>query len=100
MAGNKIIKIMQKTGKASQDDLTDLVYGQVLSINPLKIKVDNRFEITSNFIILSALAKEKKITIGDTEIILWRGLQTNDKVKMLKVNQGQKYYVIEREGNL
>ena len=33
-----------------------------------------------------------------TEIILWRGLCVGDKVRLLRVNNGQMYYIIEREG--
>lgn len=33
----------------------------------------------------------------DYDIILWRGLRVNDKVMMLKVGRGQKYYILQRE---
>lgn len=32
-----------------------------------------------------------------TEVLLWRGLKVGDKVLMLKVGRGQKYYILQRE---
>lgn len=33
----------------------------------------------------------------DYDIMLWRGLRVGDKVLMLKVGKGQKYYIMQRE---
>lgn len=33
----------------------------------------------------------------DFDIMLWRGLRVGDKVLMLKVGRGQKYYIIQRQ---
>ena len=155
MAGERLIDIMNQVKKEDKSDTTDLMFGVVTSINPLKIKVENRFEITEEFIVLSAMCKEMTVnifahthqitvwnagththgtpagtsgatTVGDhgththsipaattnskgvhshgatateklTSVTLWRGLQVNDKVRMLRVSKGQMYYVLERE---
>lgn len=155
MAGERLIDIMNQVKKEDKSDTADLMFGVVTSINPLKIKVENRFEITKEFIILSAMCKEMTVNIfahaheitvqsvgahthgtpagttgaaavgdhgththtipaattdGDgehahsaseteqlTSVTLWRGLQVNDKVRMLRVSKGQLYYVLERE---
>ena len=88
MAGNKLLKIMQEAGKIPAGETTDLLFGVVTSVSPLKIKIDNRFEVDEKFLILSALVKETT---------LWRGLIVGDKVRVLRVNQGQMFYVLERE---
>ena len=111
---------------------TELVYGEVTSETPLKIKVDNRFELDETFLILSQNVRETWIKIPEHEdfnhiheipewqteaggspahihkilswkteealpkIKLWRGLKTGDKVIMMRVKQGQLYYVMER----
>ena len=31
-----------------------------------------------------------------TRVVLWRGLRVDDKVFMLKVGKGQKYYILQR----
>ena len=94
------------------------VYGTVISISPLQIKFDNNQVVDDDFIILSCLCKEAVIEIpfryqgeighlhqgvhGPTsvempEIMLWRGLESGDRVRAISVNGGQQYYVIERE---
>lgn len=111
---------------------TELVYGEVTSAAPLKIKVDNRFEIDETFLILGQNVRETWIKIPENgnfkhlhvipawqtdpggsgphthtistwkteealpEIKLWRGLKTGDKVLMMRVKQGQQYFVMER----
>lgn len=97
---------------------SNFLWGVVISMSPLTIKFDNNMIITSDFLVLSALCKETVIEIpfryqgqvkhkhqgvhGMTsselpEIMLWRGLQNGDKVRALKINGGQQYYVLERE---
>lgn len=142
MAGSKLVKIMQEAGKPPTGEVTDLLFGVVTSVSPLKIKIDNRFEVDEKFLILSALVKDTvinipaidasyrednqhshvipatvtlsidsnnnpvnhnhKISSWNTElslpsIRLWRGLIVGDKVRVLRVNQGQMFYVLERE---
>lgn len=101
MAGERLVKLMQHAGKTPASATTDLLFGSVTSTVPLKIKIDNKFEITSEFLVLSALVKEKKITVslseGSTTITLWRGLIVGDKVRLLRVNNGQTFYVLERD---
>lgn len=133
MAGSKLVKIMQEAGKPPTGEVTDLLFGVVTSVSPLKIKIDNRFEVDEKFLILSALVKETIINIPEREenkhlhvipehttspagdgshthtipqmntysalpsILLWRGLIVGDKVRVLRVNQGQMFYVLERE---
>ena len=93
MVGNKLLKIMQEAGKMPTGETTDLLFGVVTSVSPLKIKIDNRFEVDEKFLILSALVKETVLP----DIFLWRGLIVGDKVRVLRVNQGQMFYVLERE---
>jgi hypothetical protein len=105
---------MRRAGETPQNEVVDIVTGEVTSSSPLKVKVENR-ELTESFLILGALCKETHIytdnikkynhthsggplpSAGDFDILLWRGLQAGDKVLMLKVGKGQKYYVIQRE---
>ena len=140
MAGNKLIQTIQSMAKPSVGETTDLLFGEVTSVSPLKIRVDNRFEVDEQFLILSALVKETIIHIPTAEtsmhshvipatatlsidsdnesvghnhkisswntqlslpsIRLWRGLIVGDKVRLLRVNNGQMFYIIEREGGV
>ena len=101
--------------------------GEVTSASPLLIKVSDRIELDASHFILSGFVQETWINVpwhespghfhhniqpsdshGDTEqefddlkalpkILLWRGLREGDIVRMLKVQNGQYYYVLERE---
>lgn len=133
MAGNKLIQTIQSMAKPPIGETTDLLFGEVTSVSPLKIWIDNRFEVDEQFLILSALVKETIIHIPTAKtsmhshiipehttdsggadshthtvpemttysslpsITLWRGLIIGDKVRLLRMNNGQMYYIIERE---
>lgn len=98
-AGAKLAKAI-KDNRNKESDLSDLVYGQVLSTSPLKIRVESRFEITSNFIELSQMVKDKKIKVTidgkSTTITIFESLKVGDKVRMLRAQKSQKFYVLER----
>ena len=135
--GHRLAQLMREAGKTPQNEVVDIVVGEVTSVKPLKVKVENR-ELTESFLILGALCKETHIytpyikklnhyhviptastsaagtgphthTIDardtdpvsphgqDYDIMLWRGLRVGDKVLMLKVGRGQKYYIMQRE---
>lgn len=58
--GHKLAMMMREAGKTPQNEVVDLVEGQVISVNPLKVKVDQR-ELTETFLIVGALCKETHI---------------------------------------
>jgi hypothetical protein len=131
-AGNHLVEIIRQASKRPQSEETDLLFGVVTSVNPLKIKIDNRFEVDETFLILSVLCKEIVIKIpyresflhlhevpehisqpGGTdnhthvinafntgqalpEILLWRGLEVGDEVRLLRISKGQTFFVLER----
>lgn len=119
MAGEKLVKIMRQMNKESgkSSAMVGLVFGEVLSIAPLEIRIDSRFNITEEFIMLSNLCKEKsfqieQLTVIDnspnphthgtkiTDVQMWRGIQVGDKLRMLRVGEGQLFYALERVGDL
>lgn len=118
--------------------------GEVVSVNPLQIKINEKFTLEEDSLLLSATVKETWIDIPtttdgvtpedgvfmhrhhisadtdetndggqgaqnhkhhieiDTEfalpkIRLWRGLAIGDVVRLLKIQGGQFYFVMERE---
>lgn len=135
--GHRLTQLMRQAGQTPQNEIVDIVIGEVTSVKPLKVKVENR-ELTEAFLILGALCQETHIYTpyikkfnhchviptastqpagpgphthiiderntdpltpqgNDFDIILWRGLRVGDKVLMLKVGRGQKYYIIQRQ---
>ena len=116
--GHRLAQLMREAGKQPQNEIVDIVVGQVTSVKPLKVKIENR-ELTESFLTVGALCKEKRISSSaftipththdiansvtepskstPTSVLLWRGLKVGDKVLMLKVGRGQKYYILQRE---
>ncbi len=63
MEGNKLLEIIQKASKPNPSELTDMVVGQVTSISPLKVKVENRFELEGDFLILTKNVKDYTLEV-------------------------------------
>ena len=99
MAGEKLASRI-KQAKPRPSDLSDLVYGIVTQTSPLVIRVENRMNVTSNFLILSRMVKDLPVTIKidgkSGSALAFRNLQVGDGVTMLRVQQGKKFYVLER----
>ena len=85
--GHRLAKMMRDAGRTPQNEVVDIVEGEVTSVSPLKVKVDNR-ELTESFLILGTLCQQTS---------MWRGLNAGDKVMMIKLARGQKYYIIQRK---
>ena len=59
---SRLINAMRQVSKPTENDIVDIVSGEVSAVNPLKIKV-GKVELTESFLILGALCKETKIKI-------------------------------------
>lgn len=106
MPGEKLVKIMQKASKKAIDNtnLSDTLYGTITSISPLRLKVDNRFEVGEDFLILSPFCFKNEVEVKfeldeeevKTQVLIWDGLNINDKVLLLRCQSGQRYYVMNK----
>ena len=85
--GHRLAKMMRDAGRTPQNEVVDIVEGEVTSVSPLKVKVDNR-ELTESFLFLGTLCQQTS---------MWRGLNAGDKVMMIKLARGQKYYILQRK---
>ena len=85
--GHRLAKMMRDAGRTPQNEVVDIVEGEVTSVSPLKVKVDNR-ELTESFLILGTLCQQTS---------MWRGHNAGDKVMMIKLARGQKYYILQRK---
>ena len=134
--------------KQEQQEPVLFITGEVVQVNPLQIKINEKFILEENSLLLSATVKETWIDIPTTNgseasedggtdgvfmhrhhieayteeandggqgaqnhkhkidiqtkyalprIRLWRGLVVGDVVRLLKVQDGQFYFVLERE---
>lgn len=119
-SGARLLTVFRKFTKEPKksSDFSDVVYGQVVSVAPLSIKIDDKNVISSNMLVVGALCKETIIKIpfpekgevkhkhqgvhGPTsmelpQIQLWRGLNVGDTVILIRFAQGQKYFVLQRK---
>lgn len=58
--GHRLAQLMREAGRTPQNEIVDIVIGEVTSVKPLKIKIENR-ELTESFLILGALCRETRI---------------------------------------
>lgn len=99
MAGEVFVDVMRNIANdiSRSSYSTDILYGEVISLSPLTIEVDNRFEIDEEFLILSTLVKKKEITLqDDTNVVLWNDLSVGENVILLRHSGGQRFYVLDR----
>ena len=118
----RILSITRKMVKqrAQSSDMSDCVYGTVLSVSPLSVQLDSRTTLGENQLVVGALCKETIIKIpfpekGQVkhkhqaihngmhntteelpEIQLWRGLNPGDRVIVIRFNNGQKFLIQQR----
>ncbi|CEN21200.1 DUF2577 domain-containing protein [Paraclostridium sordellii] len=95
MAGEKLVRLIKQGARHAipENSLTDLVPGEVTKEDPLTILVENRFQIDSDFLILSPFCREFKDKNGT---VIFDKLKQGDKVLLLRVSNGQQFYVIDR----
>lgn len=107
---NVIQEISQNT--MSNGESVKIHFGIVTKVNPLRIKIDNKFEVSETFLILTNDVKdyETKISIPgpivDTakdELALENKIMTvnnalkmNERVILIKFPNGKKYIVLTR----
>lgn len=83
--------------------LTDVMYGTVTSVQPLKITIEQKLELDEDHLKLT-----KAVTDYRTEISInggakqpctvYNALRIGDIVTMVRAHGGQQYIVIDKEG--
>lgn len=98
-AANKMLRTITGVGSDTASRImSELSYGTVTSINPLKITRETesgRTEYTAGFLVLSRTCKELTAqTATSGEIVqVWPGLSVGEKVILLSFNGNQKFFV-------
>ena len=99
---NDFVKLIKKTAmeafRASKP--ADVVFVKVISVSPLKIKVDQKLILNSAQLILSRNVTNYKVKINDDEQTIQNKLVLGDEVIMMQMSGGQKYIVIDRIGKV
>lgn len=84
---SKFFRAIKNLSAQPESAKVDMVTGVVTSIKPLKVKADE-VELTETFLIVGALCQQSS---------LWRGLQVDDKVLMIRMANSQQYYIMQRK---
>ncbi|CEO27177.1 DUF2577 domain-containing protein [Paraclostridium sordellii] len=95
MAGEKFVRLIKQGARHAipENTLTDLVPGEVTNESPLTVLVENRFKIDQDFLVLSPFCREFKDKNGS---VLFENLKIGEKVLLLRVSNGQQFYVLDR----
>lgn len=92
-----------------QENIADICYGTVTAIEPLKIMLEQKLELTEEFLVLSqnvvkhyeSFYMRKKNSNGEWEhyeIIIEKELKKGERVILMKMTGGQRYVVLDRVG--
>lgn len=95
----------------SATDPVSVFYGTVESMVPLAIKVDQRFTLTSEFLVVPNCLTRYEVDLpyyhssgeqggSPGKLVIREGLQQGDKVILLRIQGGQQYLVLDKEGQL
>ncbi|MRN57033.1 DUF2577 domain-containing protein [Paenibacillus monticola] len=71
-------------------------YGTVTSAVPLQIQIDQRFILSGPALVLPETVMESKLELDGKEIVLRRGLESGDRVLLVRMQGGQSYLVLDR----
>lgn len=64
MAGEALLEVMRNSAVSAipPEVRTDLIYGNITSISPIRVSIENRFEVDESMLILSPWCYDKTIT--------------------------------------
>ena len=96
--------------QAQRNMNVEIMYGTVINLTPLEIKVDNRFILDEDFLVLTTNVKYKELDLSHTHsysggttgaglnspIVINEGLTLNDNVMLLRADKGQKFIVLDK----
>lgn len=97
----RIIKRMVKE-TVENEKPTRVMYGKVISTNPLKVNIEQRMVLDKNFLVLSdrLTRKSTRIRIPSTndqvDVVFDNSLKVNDKVILLREQGGQKFIILDK----
>lgn len=103
----------------SASNPTAIMFGTVSSADPLEVIVDQRFTLPADFLVIpealihfeidlhhsheytddtgnGTITKETKPALPEKPIVIRRGLESGDKLLLLRMQGGQKYIILDR----
>lgn len=92
----------------------NILFGEILTVNPLSVKVDQRFILPADFLIVPRTMTKYEVDLQHThqytddgsagttsqaltqKIVIRAGLAPGDRVLMLRVQGGQRYIILDK----
>lgn len=100
---NDVVRSLKKSSKETSDamDPVFVLFGEVTSASPLKITVEQRLPLEANHFILTRAVKDHTVDMTVDSVrkryTIHNNLAVGDKVKLLRVQGGQQYVIIDKE---
>lgn len=93
-----LMEIMKKAslGAVEAENPVSVRFGTVTSAAPLQVRVDQRLALTSRFLVVPETLTEYRISVDGEDVLIRRGLETGDRVVLLRMQGGQKYLILDR----
>ncbi|MBR4025948.1 MAG: DUF2577 domain-containing protein [Lachnospiraceae bacterium] len=94
----ELVKLLKKVAIEAMESkkLTNVVFGKVVSVNPLKINVEQKLPLTKAQLVLTRNVTNYKID----GLSISNALKKGDEVILIRQQGGQKYIVIDRIGEM
>lgn len=101
-----MLEIIKKAsiGAIGAGNPVNILYGEVLSIEDLKIKIDQKLILDKDFFIVPESLTRYEIDLSHNhsggsalgKITIREGLKLGDKVLLLRVQGGQQYVILDK----
>lgn len=101
-----MIEIMKKAGMDAfgASNPVNILFGEVLSIEDFKIKVDQKLILDKDFFIIPERLTEYEVDLKHNhgsddalgKLVIREGLKQGDKVLLLRVQGGQQYVILDK----
>lgn len=77
------------------------LHGTVTGVDPLKVRVDQKFELSASQLILTNAVRDHTITVtdpgGEEQVVrVHRALKVGERVLLLRADGGQKFIILDR----
>lgn len=102
-------ELTQAIKKAATDAIKsskpmELCFGKVISASPLRVFIDQKFEVGEKQLLVTSTLKDREITMQEMTSQGWYtrtfrvndGLKDGDSVLMVRMQGGQRYIIIDK----
>ena len=99
---NDLLRLVKRSTKDVVNTTypTDVMFGIVESVSPLKVYVEQRFHLTGDQLIVPKHLTDYEVDVvlynDNTKITIKNALKTSDKVVLIRQHGGQKFFIADK----